>query len=69
MHPIFINLRRLALYLVVWFFVGLLLAYLLTVSHDISARDALVLALPLCFFMLLFAFLPGTPAVEIRRRN
>jgi hypothetical protein len=50
MHPIFIQLRRLALYLVVWIFVGLLLAYLLTVSHDISSRDALVLALPLCLF-------------------
>jgi two-component system, LytTR family, sensor histidine kinase AlgZ len=50
MHPIFIQLRRLALYLVVWFFVGLLLAYLLTVSHDISTTDALVLALPLCIF-------------------
>src|ERR1700735_564737 len=50
MHPIFIDLRRLALYLVVWFFFGLLLAYLLTVSHDISIRDALVLALPLCLF-------------------
>jgi two-component system, LytTR family, sensor histidine kinase AlgZ len=50
MHPIFIQLRRLALYLVVWVFVGLLLAYLLTVSHDISSTDALVLALPLCIF-------------------
>jgi two-component system sensor histidine kinase AlgZ len=50
MHPIFIQLRRLALYLVVWVFFGLLLAYLLTVSHDISGRDALVLALPLCIF-------------------
>jgi two-component system, LytTR family, sensor histidine kinase AlgZ len=50
MHPIFIQLRRLALYLVVWLFVGLLLAYLLTVSHDISSTDALVLAVPLCIF-------------------
>jgi two-component system sensor histidine kinase AlgZ len=50
MHPIFSQLRRLALYLVVWLFIGLLLTYLLTVSHDISVRDALVLALPLCFF-------------------
>ena len=38
------------MYLVVWLFIGLLLAYLLTVSHDISPRDALVLALPLCLF-------------------
>jgi len=50
MHPIFIQLRRLALYLVIWVFVGLLLAYLLTVSHDISTVDALVLAIPLCLF-------------------
>jgi two-component system sensor histidine kinase AlgZ len=50
MHPIFIQLRRLALYLLVWVFVGFLLAYLLTVSHDISTTDALVLALPLCIF-------------------
>src|ERR1700727_1496230 len=50
MHPIFSQLRRLALYLVVWLFIGLLLTYLLTVSHDIGTRDALVLALPLCFF-------------------
>jgi two-component system sensor histidine kinase AlgZ len=50
MHPIFVQLRRLALYLVVWIFVGFLLAYLLTVSHDISTTDALVLALPLCIF-------------------
>jgi len=40
--------------LLVWLFVALLLAYLLTVSHDISNRDALVLALPLC---LLYAFI------------
>jgi two-component system sensor histidine kinase AlgZ len=50
MHPIFSEFRRLAMYLVVWLFIGLLLAYLLTVSHDISPRDALVLALPLCLF-------------------
>src|ERR1700684_1115035 len=50
MHPIFSEFRRLAMYLVVWLFIGLLLAYLLTLSHDISPRDALVLALPLCLF-------------------
>ena len=66
MHPIFINLRRLALYLVVWFFVGLLLAYLLTVSHDISARDALVLALPLCFF---YAFICLSSWYACRRNS
>jgi len=50
MHPIFAQLRRLFLYLLVWFFVSLLLAYLLTVSHDVSIRDALVLSIPLCIF-------------------
>jgi two-component system sensor histidine kinase AlgZ len=54
MHPIFSHLRRLGLYLVVWLFIGLLLAYLLTISHEISITDALVLALPLT---LLYSFL------------
>src|ERR1700735_1930563 len=66
MHPIFINLRRLALYLVVLFFVALLLAYLLTVSHDISTRDALVLALPLCFF---YAFICLSSWYACRRNS
>src|SRR6202046_755495 len=66
MHPIFINLRRLALYLVVLFFVGLLLAYLLPVSHDISTRDALVLALPLCFF---YAFICLSSWYACRRNS
>jgi two-component system, LytTR family, sensor histidine kinase AlgZ len=54
MHPIFSHLRRLLLYLTVWLFIGLLLAYLLTISHEISITDALVLALPLT---LLYSFL------------
>ena len=66
MHPIFTNLRRLALYLLVWFFFGLLLAYLLTVSHDISTRDALVLALPLCFF---YAFICLSSWYACRRNS
>ena len=50
MHPILTHLRQLTMYLVVWLFLALLFAYLLTVSHDMSAQDALVLALPLCLF-------------------
>jgi two-component system sensor histidine kinase AlgZ len=66
MHPIFTQLRRLGLYLLVWIFVALLLAYLLTVSHEISTRDALVLALPLCIF---YAFICLSSWYSCRRNS
>ena len=53
MHPILSQLRRVVLYLLAWIPIAGLLAYLLTVSHEISTREAIVLAVPLC---LLYAF-------------
>src|SRR5271155_3678002 len=54
MHPILSQLRRVAIYLLAWIPIAGLLAYLLTVSHEISDHEAIVLSVPLC---LLYAFL------------
>jgi two-component system, LytTR family, sensor histidine kinase AlgZ len=54
MHPILSQLRRLIVYLLAWVPIAGLLAYLLTVSHEIGAREAITLSVPLCF---LYAFL------------
>jgi len=54
MHPILSQLRRVIIYLLAWIPIAGLLAYLLTVSHEISAHAAIVLSVPLC---LLYAFL------------
>src|ERR1700734_2293434 len=54
MHPILSQLRRIIIYLLAWVPIAGLLAYLLTVSHEISAHAAIVLSVPLC---LLYAFL------------
>ena len=54
MHPILSQFRRVLIYLLAWIPIAGLLAYLLTVSHEIGDREALVLSVPLC---LLYAFL------------
>src|ERR1700723_1433506 len=54
MHPILSQLRRIIIYLLAWVPIAGLLAYLLTVSHEISDHEAIVLSVPLC---LLYAFL------------
>src|ERR1700691_3766201 len=54
MHPILSQLRRVIIYLLAWIPIAGLLAYLLTVSHEISAHEAISLSVPLC---LLYAFL------------
>jgi two-component system, LytTR family, sensor histidine kinase AlgZ len=54
MHPILSQLRRVVIYLLAWVPIAGLLAYLLTVSHEISDHEAIVLSVPLC---LLYAFL------------
>ncbi|MBZ5500814.1 MAG: histidine kinase [Acidobacteriia bacterium] len=53
MHPIFGQLRRLALYLAAWIPVAALLAYLLSDTHRITFTEAVVLSVPLC---LVYAF-------------
>jgi two-component system, LytTR family, sensor histidine kinase AlgZ len=50
MHPLLSKMRRLLLYLLVWEPIAALLAYLLTTSGQISAREATILAVPLCLF-------------------
>src|SRR5277367_4689567 len=54
MHPILSQLRRVIIYLLAWVPIAGLLAYLLTVSHEISEHEAILLSVPLC---LLYAFL------------
>src|ERR1700732_120571 len=54
MHPILGNLRRLGLYLLAWFPIGGLIAYVLATSGGISTGEALALAIPL---VLLFGFM------------
>jgi two-component system, LytTR family, sensor histidine kinase AlgZ len=54
MHPILGNLRRLTLYLLAWFPIGGLIAYVLATSGGISTGEALALAVPLA---LLFGFM------------
>src|SRR5277367_6953376 len=53
MHPIFSQLRRLGLYLLVWIPIAGMLAYLLTIPGQITLREAAILALPLS---LIYAF-------------
>ena len=50
MHPIVSQIRRLALYFAVWIPLVALLAYLMAVTAGMTAREALVLSLPLCLF-------------------
>ena len=49
MHPIFSQIRRLALYLLAWIPIAGMLAYLLTIPGQISPREAVVLSFPLSF--------------------
>ena len=49
MHPILSSRRRIVIYLFAWIPITGLLAYLLTVFHEISDVEALALAIPLCF--------------------
>src|SRR5277367_296977 len=63
MHPILSQIRRVAIYLLAWIPIAGLLAYLLTVSHEISDREALILSVPLC---VLYAFLCLTPWYSCR---
>ena len=53
MHPIFGQLRRLALYLAAWIPVAALLSYLLSITRRINFTEAATLAAPLC---LVYAF-------------
>jgi len=53
MHPIFGHLRRLAFYLAAWIPLAALLAYLLSITHQITFAEAVALAVPLC---LVYAF-------------
>ena len=53
MHPIFSQLRRLGLYLLVWIPIAGMLAYLLTIPGQITLREAGILSVPLS---LLYAF-------------
>jgi len=54
MHPIFSHIRRLALYLLAWVPLAAMLAYLMHATSGISAKDSVVLAVPLC---LIYAFI------------
>src|SRR5579863_5695130 len=54
MHPILSQFRRVLIYLLAWIPIAGLVAYLLTVSHEIGAHEAIVMSVPLC---LLYAFL------------
>jgi len=61
MHPIFGQLRRLLLYLAAWIPLAALLAYLLSVTGELSRVESACLALPLCFlyaFVCLSAWYP-----------
>jgi len=53
MHPIFGQLRRLALYLAAWIPVAALLSYLLSITRRINFTEVATLAAPLC---LVYAF-------------
>ncbi|HXN73500.1 MAG TPA: hypothetical protein VN881_08770, partial [Candidatus Acidoferrales bacterium] len=53
MHPIFSQLRRLGLYLLVWIPIAGMLAYLLTIPRQITLREAGILSVPLS---LIYAF-------------
>jgi two-component system sensor histidine kinase AlgZ len=50
MHPILGQIRRLALYFAAWIPLVALLAYLMAVTARMTAREALAMSLPLCFF-------------------
>jgi two-component system sensor histidine kinase AlgZ len=53
MHPILSSRRRIVIYLFAWIPITGLLAYLLTVFHEISDVEALALAVPLSFLQAL----------------
>jgi len=50
MHPLLGQLRRLLLYLIAWIPLAALLAYLLSITHQLGIEEALALAIPLCLF-------------------
>src|SRR5580658_8170631 len=53
MHPLLGQLRRILLYLIAWIPLAALLAYLLSITHQVTIEEAAALAVPLCLF---FAF-------------
>ncbi|HTX16530.1 MAG TPA: histidine kinase [Candidatus Baltobacteraceae bacterium] len=54
MHPIAAQFRRLLLYLVAWIPLAALLAFLLSMTHEVRPEEAVVLAIPLCLFYAVF---------------
>jgi two-component system, LytTR family, sensor histidine kinase AlgZ len=54
MHPIAAQFRRLFLYLVAWIPLAALLAFLLSMTHEVRPEEAVVLAIPLCLFYAFF---------------
>jgi two-component system, LytTR family, sensor histidine kinase AlgZ len=50
MHPLSGQHRRLILYLIAWIPLTALLAYLLSITHQVTVEQAAALAIPLCFF-------------------
>ncbi|HEX4003682.1 MAG TPA: histidine kinase [Candidatus Acidoferrales bacterium] len=54
MHPLLGQLRRVLLYLVAWAPIAALLAYLLSMTHELRPVEAAALAIPLCLFYAFF---------------
>ncbi len=50
MHPILSQIRRLALYLLVWIPLAALVAYLMRALAGLTWQEAAAMSLPLCFF-------------------
>ncbi len=50
MHPILSQIRRLAIYLLVWIPLAALVAYLMCALAGLTWREALAMSVPLCFF-------------------
>jgi two-component system, LytTR family, sensor histidine kinase AlgZ len=50
MHPILSQIRRLALYLLVWIPLAALVAYLMRALAGLTWQEATAMSLPLCFF-------------------
>jgi two-component system, LytTR family, sensor histidine kinase AlgZ len=50
MHPILSQIRRLAIYLLVWIPLAALVAYLMRALAGLTWREAIAMSLPLCFF-------------------
>src|ERR1700735_1697510 len=68
MHPIFSQLRRLGLYLLVWIPIAGMLAYLLTIPRQITLREAGILSVPLSLIYAL-AFFYIIMAVDLSRET